>query len=416
VTEDTTTRTVDLGEDLVGRTVDLPPQLPAPADSRFEPVRLLGRGGSGDVFEARDPLLRRRVAIKVLSVPVDQARFLREARIMAQLEHPHIVPVHDFGVDADGTPWLAMTLVEGQTLDAWARGLGQDRLGREGLLDALDVLDRVCDALAYAHDRGVLHLDLKPNNVMIGDFGRVWLMDWGIARVLAGDIPQAPGAGRIYGTPSYVAPEQVNDPEAVDARTDVFGLGALLYAVLTGQAPHGTGSVQATLRAASASRVRPVAELVSHALPTGLAALVDDALSRDPDQRPASAATFQRRLRTIRRSTWSLPQRVVEPGQAVVRTGQPGHEAFVIASGTCEVRTAAGQVVRALGPGDVFGELAVLSGAPRSMDVIAVDRVVLHVVDRQALTSGLGLGTWAGRFARALALRFAELEARVEGG
>ena len=407
--------TVDLGEDLVGKISELPPQLPAPAASRYQLVRLLGRGGSGDVFCAKDPLLRRQVAIKVLGIPVDTARFLREARIMAQLEHPHIVPVHDFGVGEDGTPWIAMTLIEGRTLGEWARELGDDRLQREGLLDVLDILDRICDALAYAHSRGVLHLDLKPTNVMVGDFGRVWLMDWGIARVLTGDLLDAPGAGgKIYGTPSYVAPEQVTSPDDLDERTDIYGLGALLYALLCGEAPHGTGAVKEVLRAAARSKVIPLEERVQHALPAGLSSLVADSLDRNPDLRPQSVAVFQARLRAIRRSTWTLPQRSVAPGEAVVRMGEQGTEAFVITSGTCEVRNGDGEVVRTLGPGDVFGELAVLSGGVRSMDVIAKDAVVLHVVDRKALASGMGLGTWAGRFARALAVRFAELEQRLE--
>ena len=406
--------TVDLGEDLVHSeheealpTVGLGRPLP------YTRSRLIGRGGSSEVFEAFDPVLRRVVAVKLLALPTDRTRFLREARIMAQLEHPHIVPVHDFGVTPDDTAWISMALVRGDTMDAWGRGLGERRLTREGLLDVLDVMDKVCDAVAYAHARGVLHLDLKPTNVMIGDFGRVMLMDWGISRVTVGDMPSAPGAdGRLYGTPGYFAAEQVNRPEAVDARTDVFGLGGLLYAVLAQAPPHQGASSAEILSAASDGRVTPLGEHLGDAIPPELDHLVMSALSADMDERPSSARDFQAALRRLRRSTWSLPTRRIPAGAHIVTAGERGEEAYVIAAGTCEVRDSEGTVVRTLSDGDVFGELAVLSGAPRSMDVVAVTEVELHVVGRQALSSGMGLGTWAGRFARALARRFQELEAR----
>lgn len=382
----------------------------APRPLPFTPSRMVGRGGSSEVFEAYDPVLRRRLALKLLSIPSDGPRFLREARIMAQLEHPHIVPVHDYGIAPDGTAWISMALVEGQTLDAWARDLGARRLTREGVLDVLDIIDRVCDAVAYAHSRGVLHLDLKPTNIMVSAFGRVMLMDWGIARVEDAHLQTSAGS---YGTPGFVAPEQVNTPDAVDERTDVFGLGGVLYAILTHAPPHAEDTDAARLRAAGERPVRRPSDL-GREVPAALIDLIMSALAFEPEARPASISALQATLREIRRSPWSLPRRHVAAGEAIVRIGEVGDEAFVIASGTCEVREADGEVLRTLGEGDVFGELAVLTRATRSKDVVAVDDVVLHVVSRSAMGTGLGLGTWAGRFARALARRFQEAEARED--
>lgn len=372
-------------------------------------LRLIGRGGSSEVFEAFDPVLRRRVAVKVLIRPVEQARFLREARIMAQLKHPHIVPVHDYGVAPDGSAWLCMALVEGTTLDVWVRGLGERRFTRGGLLDLLDQVDRVCDALAYAHSRGVLHLDLKPANVMVSDFGRVMLMDWGIARQIG--VPGGTG-GPLYGTPSFVAPELLNNPDTVDVRADVFGLAGLLYACLTDRPPHQGPNRAATLTRASHGTV-PTPEDLDPSVPDALVTLVMQGLERDPAGRPPSVAAFQGRLRQLRRSSWSLPTRRVPAGAFVIRSGEHGEQAFVVAEGAFEVRDPEGAVVRRMGPGEVFGELAVLTRRRRSMDVVALQDGVVHVVSREALASGLGLGTWAGAFARALAKRFAELESRM---
>jgi serine/threonine protein kinase len=181
------------------------------AGSRYAPLSVLGRGGIGTVFLAHDTVLDREVAIKVLdSLPGDAtlpAHLQQEARILARLEHPGIVPVHDFGRLADGRLFYAMKRVRGERLDRWAAGA--DRHAR------LAVFLRVCDAVAFAHAHGVIHRDLKPENVMVGEFGEVLVLDWGVA-------------GFVVGTPPYMAPEQAQGNTAVDERADVHALGAML--------------------------------------------------------------------------------------------------------------------------------------------------------------------------------------------
>jgi serine/threonine protein kinase len=205
----------------------------------------------GSVWEAEDPALGRNVAIKVLDLPDPSgdltARLRREARVLALLEHPGIVPVHDVGSLPDGRPFYSMKLVRGERLDESAARLAT-------LPERLRLFLRVCQPVAYAHARGVVHRDLKPGNVMVGPFGEVLVLDWGIARLLAeaepGDedagSPRGAGqarealreertaAGTILGTPGFMAPEQERGDGDVDHRADVFALGALLRTFAAG--------------------------------------------------------------------------------------------------------------------------------------------------------------------------------------
>jgi serine/threonine-protein kinase len=195
--------------------------------TRYRLLRVAGRGGMSVVYAAHDRELDREVAIKVSNEPAPDAvdRAKQEARVIARLEHPGIVPVHDAGVLPDGRVYYVMKLVRGERLDAWAAAEGR------GVRDALRLLQRVCEAVAFAHAHGVVHRDLKPENVMVGPFGEALVMDWGIARDLAAESQEV--AGAVVGTRAYMAPEQADgDRDAVGARTDVYALGATLRALL----------------------------------------------------------------------------------------------------------------------------------------------------------------------------------------
>jgi serine/threonine protein kinase len=213
------------------------------SSTRYSLVREIGRGGMGVVYEARDAVLSRSVALKVLpqasSDPEAAARLEREARITAGLEHPGIVPLHDAGTLPDGRVYYAMKLVDGERLDERVRGGAPQG-------ELLLVFQRILETVAFAHAHGVVHRDLKPENIMIGTFGEVLVMDWGVAKSVAHPDP-SPGAadardasltahGAVVGTPLYMSPEQARG-EPVDARTDVYALGAILYFLLTGTAP-----------------------------------------------------------------------------------------------------------------------------------------------------------------------------------
>jgi serine/threonine protein kinase len=195
--------------------------------TRYELFEEIGRGGMGIVFRGRDRELDREVAIKVTawSTPADADRLRREARTLAALEHPGIVPVHDVGQLPDGRVFAVMMLIRGERLDACA--------ARLPLRDRLRLFDRVCDTVSFAHARGVIHRDLKPANVMIGPFGQVLVLDWGIARLGSDPTdrvgPLGSDPSRLVthsGTEGYMAPEQTHG--VCDARSDVYALGAIL--------------------------------------------------------------------------------------------------------------------------------------------------------------------------------------------
>jgi eukaryotic-like serine/threonine-protein kinase len=217
--------------------------------TRYDLGDRIGSGGMGSVYVATDRVLRRQVAIKVLRDPGGSpelgARLLREAEIIARLEHPGIVPVHDAGTLSDGRVYYVMKLVRGDRLDSYAAG--------RSTTEMLRIFQRICETVAFAHDRWVIHRDLKPQNVMVGPFGEVLVLDWGVAKVLRGSgvesssmgvsalesgAVEATLGGTVLGTPGYMAPEQAQgEVDRVDARTDVYALGSVLAFLLTGKLP-----------------------------------------------------------------------------------------------------------------------------------------------------------------------------------
>jgi eukaryotic-like serine/threonine-protein kinase len=298
--------------------------------TKYEIIEEIDRGGMGTVYRARDHELERDVALKVLSVP-DRGdriaeRLRREARILARLEHPALVPVHDVGELPDGRVFYAMKLVRGQRLDAYLRMASPD------LGERLRIFERICEAVGFAHENGVIHRDLKPQNVMVGAFGEVLVLDWGAAKVLVDSEPAASGDtevaesaqptagtahGTILGTPAYMAPEQARGEIArVDARSDIYALGAVLYFLLTGRAP-GDGVVtrSATTRNPSSRAPEIESGTVSLAwesgVPRPLRAICTTALSADPGGRYAST---QELARDVSRFVSGLSVRVYPEG------------------------------------------------------------------------------------------------------
>jgi serine/threonine protein kinase len=215
---------------------------PAFEEERYTILEQIGRGGMGSVYLARDERLGREVAIKVASgVPGAEVerRLHAEVRVLAALEHPGIVPIHDAGRLADGRLFYVMKRVRGATLSEHLQRV-------TSLSERLGIFERICEAVSFAHARGVIHRDLKPDNVMIGEFGEVLVMDWGIAQV--GSLADSEA---VVGTRGFMAPEQERGSEA-DARTDVYGLGAILRWMCEGAGP--PRALRAVCERAAASR------------------------------------------------------------------------------------------------------------------------------------------------------------------
>jgi len=248
----------------------------ASASSTYQLGQLLGRGGMGEVLVAHDAEIGRDVALKRMrgNAPELTERFLREAKIQARLDHPAIVPVYELGRDRDGAPFFTMKRLAGRTLG--------EVLATEKLQRLLRAFVDVCHAIDFAHARGVVHRDLKPSNIMLGDYGEVYVLDWGVARVVAESEPTStprpvaePGmteAGAVLGTPGYISPEQYDGARALPP-ADVYSLGAILFEILTGE-PLYRGAVE---RPSERKPQRPIAPELDE---TCIAALAEDPAAR----------------------------------------------------------------------------------------------------------------------------------------
>jgi serine/threonine-protein kinase len=288
--------------------------------ARYQIIDELARGEMGTIFRARDAELNREVALKqmqehIAHSPELRQRFLVEAEVTGRLEHPGIVPVYGLGVDGQGRLFYAMRFIRGESLheairrfheaDMAGRDPGERSLAWRGLLTSFVA---VCAAVAYAHARGVVHRDLEPGNIMLGQYGEVQVMDWGLAKLLASeerqspeesppspgtDVPGSPAqtqAQQVLGTPAYMAPEQASgEDHGVDVRTDVFGLGAILCEVLTGQPPFSGPPSEALGQARRAELTGALERLDRCGADGELITLAKRCLAPQPEDRPRSA-------------------------------------------------------------------------------------------------------------------------------
>ncbi len=282
---------------------------------------VVAAGAMGVVHTAREVHTGREVAMKQMKDGRDVARFVQEAKITAHLEHPNIVPVHDVNPGSEGPSYYTMKMVRGVTLEQLLKSISKDEKtnGRRYTLEELlTIFQKLCDGMAFAHSKKVIHRDLKPANIMLGEYGEVLVMDWGLAKVVgeSSELPatadlrdeQAGGgaltiSGTIMGTPQYMAPEQAcGDHEFVDERSDVYALGAILYEILTLRPPVEGITINEVLRNVVAGKIIPPQERVAGKLlphipggriPNSLTAVAMKALSLSPDRRYSSVKELQ---------------------------------------------------------------------------------------------------------------------------
>ena len=290
---------------------DIPEVMRPREGSKYRYIRTLGRGGMKVVLEVHDNDTMRNVAMALLPdistrSQLELGQFLREARLTAGLEHPNIVPVHDIGMDSSGSPYFTMKLLRGRNLAVVLKKLAENDPEYMQLYkfdNLMRIYMRICNAIAFAHSKGVLHLDLKPENVQIGDYGEVLVLDWGLARKFSPNQTAGPkistktrvmkrlrfgnGESQVNGTPGYMAPEQIRGAQnACSPQTDIYSLGAILYAMITFQNPLKNGKVENMLQDTLSGNIqRPSQRVTEREIPYGIEAVVLKAMSLDPADR-----------------------------------------------------------------------------------------------------------------------------------
>ncbi|MGB1140588.1 MAG: serine/threonine protein kinase [Halioglobus sp.] len=301
----------DAGSPLYAEETDAPLPETLNSKTRYAYFSEIAKGGKSIIKSCRDLHLRRTVCYKTLrpefvNDPIENRRLLREARISAGLQHPNTVPTYELGRDNRGNFYFTMKLVHGYTLRELL-----DYRERYDLTQLMEVLEQVGQALGYAHSMGVLHRDIKPDNILIGPYGEVLLLDWGLAKVwhksdlddgdadheeAEGD-PGMTGEGKLQGTVMYMSPEQVNRDPAISFQSDIYSLGALLYETLTGVTPFQGDVVHKLLQQIREDAPPDPRTVSKHPVPDVLADLAMKCLQKDPGDRPQTAERLVRVLR-----------------------------------------------------------------------------------------------------------------------
>ena len=413
-------------------------------DERYDVREVLGEGGMGAVNLVFDADFLRESAMKVILPELREnvgalGSFLREARVAAELEHPNIIPVHDIGYREDQGIFFTMKLVRGERLIDILRKLEvEDEAYKEkyDFYTLLTIFRKVCDAVAFAHSHNIIHRDIKPHNIMVGDYGEVLLMDWGLAKRIGFDSHCdaalsfarrfMPGSststetGLITGSPAYMSPEQASgEPDVLDARSDIFLLGATLYHLFTFFPPYLGDDIYEIIEKAREADYFEPQEMDTGILdmPEELCQIIAEAMAPDPNNRYQSVNDLIGELDILLRGDMHFGERVFSPGEALMNVGELGAESYLIVSGSVEVRKQhkdGDRTLSILGPGDIVGEMALITHEKRSASVLAVEETKVLVLTQDQFSRNLKrMPFWMSKMIVALAERLREANQRV---
>ncbi|TNE48266.1 MAG: cyclic nucleotide-binding domain-containing protein [Deltaproteobacteria bacterium] len=407
---------------------------------RYEKLREVAQGSASSIYKSYDHALLRDVAMKVLDprakeFPEELERFREEAQVTAQLEHPNIVPVYDWYVDDEENLCFLMQYVRGGTLRDHLQEKYYDPSVEADLYRFLQIYLKVCEALSFAHSKGVIHRDLKPDNIMVGSHGQVYLLDWGILRLIAPEKLSLPVStltepiqvmrdpeqsdldlpGMVLGTLAYLSPEQARgELEEINERTDVFALGAILYEILTQQPPYFAWTPEEFVEQAKACAITPPQEkLPDIHLPAELCRIAMKAMEAEQKDRYASVDELRNDLEKFLQGGGRFTKRNYKPNETIVTEGEDANCAYMIVRGHCDVfKTVDGQRLHVgrMSPGEVFGETAVFVSGKRTASVVAADEVSLKIIERDALEQEVGFDSWISSLISHLAERFIKVD------
>lgn len=404
-------------------------------DKRYERVESLGEGGFGAVVRDFDCHLHRSIARKIPHAEHNTKNFdferflLNEARLLSYLNHPGIVPIFDAYVDPEGNFCYTMQVLEGRDLYSVIRDY-YDQRKYLPLSEALQIFTKVCETMAFVHDKGVLHLDLKPENVMVGTYGEVLVLDWGTARLYdnrlymarlanaskeaAFEMEDAMPSG--VATISYAPLEQICSPrEELRPTADIFSAGALLYYCLTLHFPYAGDTTEAYSKSLRTRTPVPLAERRGD-IPQHLSQLCMSMLQRDPASRPQSFHEVLTELRALSEAGGGFPTHVYQAGEVLMHEGEYGNFALHILEGEVEISIQVDGKKRVLTrreSGDVIGELAVFSGGERTATVTALSPTRVKILHRKQIEDELEkLNPWISHMVRGLSNKFKELSLR----
>lgn len=401
--------------------------------SRYHLIDSLGKGGYGDVTRHFDNHLNRTVAVKTLNVesqnnPRRLRSLINEARLISYIDHPGVVSIYDAYIDSDGNFCYTMNVIQGEDLGTILMRQGEEELT---LPQRLQVFTRVCETLAYVHHKGVIHLDLKPNNIMVGPYGQVLVVDWGNARLhdptqyeaylrsfdsadKMSDLEEV--ENYVSGTPPFMSPEQTQQERStLTPSSDIFSAGVLLYQILTNRYPFSIKSVKKFLEQLHNVEPPPPHKIRPN-VPLRLSQICLKMLEKSTQDRYQSFHEVLQDLEDFSNSGQAFATRHYGPGEVIFKQDDEGDYAFLIVSGLIEITAEVEgerRFLATLGDGQIVGELAIFNKEPRTATATTIVPTTIKIMTREDIDQELEkLSPWIGRIITSLSSKFVNLNSR----